>query len=153
MITTGCAKGCLFTTIIILSMISVFWFADFEMRDYRNIENRCFTFWKTDDGCYIMPYKYRKLWYPQNDYMLASNTCTIHIFCNNDNVLHVFTENDPPAKHDEVVFHLTSYDYEYVRAKDVIDPNVYKQMDSLKSLNCPFISVIIKDIGGITKSH
>ena len=85
--------------------------------------------------------------------MLASNTCTIHIFWDNVNILHVFTENDPPAKQDEVVFHLISYDYEYVRAKDVIDPDVYKQMDSLKSLNCPFISVIIRDIGGITKSH
>ena len=153
MITNGCAKGCFFTLIIILLVISMFWFIDFEMRDYRKIGDRNFTFWKTDNGCYIMPYKYRKLWYPQKDYMLASNTCTIHIFCDNDNVLHIFTENDPPAKNDDVDFHLESHKFVYNRAKDVIDSDVYKQMDSLKLLKIPYIGVIIKDLGGVTKTH
>lgn len=153
MITNGCAKGCLFTLAIILLMISMFWFIDFEMRDYRKVGDMCFTFWKVDDGCYIIPYKYRKLWYPHKDYMLASNTCTIHLFCDNDNILHVFTENNPPAKRDDVDFHLESYKFVYNRAKEVIDPDVYKQMDSLKLLKIPYIGVVIKDLGGLTKSH
>lgn len=149
----GCIARGIFVILIILTVIFLLGLVDFEMRDYHKVGEQVFTFWKTDNTCYIMPYKYGKLWYPKNDFMLASNTCTIHIFCENDNVLHVFTENDPPAKQDEVVFNLTSHKYEYVRAKEVIDPDVYKQMDSLKLLKIPFISVRIKDLGGITKPH
>lgn len=36
---------------------------------------------------------------------------------------------------------------------EVIDPDVYKQMDSLKLLKFPYIGVVIKDLGGLTKSH
>lgn len=72
-----------------------------ECRFYCTIGETTFTFWNTSNGCYIMPYKYKGLLFPKNNYMIVANGDYVRIFVG-DNVVYVFSED--PYKRTDLYF-------------------------------------------------
>ncbi len=62
-----------------------------EYKFYYTVGSTTFTFWNTSNGCYIMPYKYKGLLLPKNNYMIVSPVDYVDIFVGDD-IIYFFSK-------------------------------------------------------------
>ncbi|WP_024470334.1 hypothetical protein [Treponema pedis] len=85
--------------LILLPVSCTFYLLEYKF--YYTVGSTTFTFWNTSNGCYIMPYKYKGLLFPKNNYMIVSNGDYVRIFVG-DHVVYVFSED--PYKRPDLYF-------------------------------------------------
>ena len=133
--------GVLFIIIILFLIIFIF-----QYRHYYKVDNIIFTFWKTKNGCYIMPYKYFGMTIPKNNYMIASNIGGIIIYIGKDSTLHIFPTYTYERGASTIEINLTSYKFEYYPYINEIDDKITanNKMKIYKSNGYPFIDINIR---------
>ena len=140
----------LFIVIILLLLIVSL----FQYRHFYKVGDMVFTFWKTGNGCYIMPYKYLGLIIPKNNYMKASNLGGIVIFIGEESTLHIFPEMIYERGADKIECNLPSYKYEYYpyvrEIESVLAFN--EKIAYFKNCGYPYIGIYIREMSNITQS-
>jgi hypothetical protein len=107
-----------------------------------------FTFWGTPDGIYIMPYKYKGLTIPKNDYMIAVWNGGVIIYIGEDSTLYIFPSITYERGAKKIEINLTSYKYEYfpyINEIDAIRASSAKRR-YFRDLGYPFIDIELRDM-------
>ena len=135
-----------FFIIIPLIILTVF----FQYRHFYKIENIVFTFWKTRNGCYIMPYKYCGLTIPKDNYLKTVNIGGILIFIDEDSTLYIFPNNIYELGAKTIECKLSSYNYKYYpyidNEMDDVN-NFYKKIDNFMKQGYPYLNIYIREMG------
>ena len=63
----------------------------YETRHFYKIGDRTLTVWKTNSGCFVIPYSYYGILPPQKNYLKLSNIGTAYIFLVPKDSLYIFT--------------------------------------------------------------
>lgn len=120
---------------------------NYYKRDFFRAGDTDFTFWKTHNGCYIIPYKYRGITPPKDEFILASNTCIVHIFIENDTIIHFFAESYMVEEKERFVeSFLHSYCFEYTQENNENSDTYYRSINYYKESDMPRVSVFINDL-------
>ena len=139
------ATSCLFVGLFFLVLLLLSY--TYYKRDFYRIGVVDFTFWKTNKGCYILPYKYWGFIPPKDDFILASNTCIIHVFVENDTLIHLFAESYMTEKNEIFVnFFLHSYPFDYMQENNENVDVFYDRISYYKSKNLPTASFFIHEL-------
>jgi hypothetical protein len=64
----------------------------YETRHFYKIGDRTLTIWKTNSGCFVIPYSYYGILPPQKNYLKLSNIGTAYIFLVPKDSLYIFVE-------------------------------------------------------------
>lgn len=142
-------KKCFVILITIFIFISLsFYVFIIQYRHFIQIENNIFTFWKTKNGCYIMPYKYYGLTIPKNNYIKAVNRGGIIIFLGNDSRLYIFPEFTYIRGAETLEINLKTYDYFYFPYPDDIDniSTFNNKIKLFKDKGYPYTCVYIQEM-------
>lgn len=122
-------KGCCKFFLIVFFVIFIVLLYTYLNRHFFVIGNKDFTFWRSSKGCYIMPYKYFGIFPPKKNYALSSNTCFVHIFIENDSIIHFLSYSYRIENNDNLVeFYLESSPYTYLQRRN----KNYEKFDSLQ---------------------
>jgi hypothetical protein len=137
--------GSIFSLLFTSCLFSHFLY--YGYKHFYKVGNMEFTFWKTKNGCYIMPYKYTGLTIPKNDYMIASSIGGVVIFIGEGSTLYIFPNYTYERGAETIEINLTSYKFEYFPYINEIDA---KRADSDKrrsfyDLGYPFINISLRD--------
>jgi len=106
-------KGCIVVFFLTLAVPILLCVLFSQYRHFYRVGNMDFTFWKTSNGCYIMPYKFFGISIPKNNYMKASNRGGAIIFIGEDSTLYIFPEFTYELGADTIECNLSSYKHKY----------------------------------------
>ena len=84
-----------YVVFLIILIVSLMLF--YESRHFYKIGDRTLTVWKTNNGCFVIPYSYYGILPPQKNYLRLSNIGTVHIFIVPNDSL--YTKVSHPLKH------------------------------------------------------
>lgn len=79
-----------YVVFLIILIVSLMLF--YESRHFYKIGDRTLTVWKTNNGCFVIPYSYYGIIPPQKNYLKLSNIGTVHIFIVPNDSLYIFAE-------------------------------------------------------------
>jgi hypothetical protein len=141
-------KRCLFGIIFIITIFSLSLVFFHQYRYFYKVGDITFTFWKTRNGCYILPYKYLGITIPKNNYIKTVNTGGIIIFVCDKSKLYIFPNNIYELGADVIEVNLSSYEYKYFPYIRGID-NVlvfYEKIECYKYLGYPYINIYLREM-------
>jgi hypothetical protein len=141
-------KGCLFMVLFTIATPVLLLFIFFQYRHFYRVGDMDFTFWKTGNGCYIIPYRYWGLTIPKTNYMRASNLAGVVIFIGEESKLYIFPEITYVVGGDTIEMNLSSYKYEYYPVVRGIE-NVrafYDMRDYYRNCGYPYININIGEM-------
>ena len=120
----------------------------YSQKHFYRVGSMDFTFWRTTNGTYITPYRYKGLTFPKNDYMIASNLGGVIIYIGEDSTLYIFPSVTYEQGAKTIEINLTSYKYEYFPYINEIDAKraANDKMIYYKSLGYPFIDIEFRDM-------
>jgi hypothetical protein len=107
-------------------------FCTVDNRHYYKIEDTIFTFLKTRDYCYIMPYKYEKTTIPEKDYIKTASAGAITIFIGEDSTLYIFSNFSYYRDANTIECNLISYKYKCFPFVDEIE-NIRTMKDTIEN--------------------
>ena len=143
-------KGCLFIVLFTIAAPVLLIFIFFQYRHFYKVGDMDFTFWKTGNGCYIMPYKYFGLTIPQDNFMKAANMGGAVIFIGEESTLHIFPEFCYTSGADKIEINLSSYKYEYYpfrKGWGIDNVRAFHDMiDYYKNCGYPYIEIYIAEM-------
>lgn len=133
---------------IVLLTLLILFISILQYRHFYQVGDVVFTFWKTTSGCYIMPYKYRGLTIPKNNYMKAVNVGGAVISVGEDSTLYIFPNNTYELGAGTIEINLTLYMYEYYPYMNKLDDIrlFYNKIDYYKDSNYPYINIYIREM-------
>ena len=79
-----------YVVFLIILIVSLMLF--YESRHFYKIGDRTLTVWKTNNGCFVIPYSYYGILPPQKNYLKLSNIGTAYIFLVPKDSLYIFVE-------------------------------------------------------------
>jgi len=135
-------------TIVFLLVPLFIYFIFFQYRHFYKVNDIFFTFWKTRNGCYIMPYKYYGVKKPKDNYIKASNLGGVVIFIGEETKLYIFPTYIYELGANKLTVNLSSFKYDYFPYINEIChiSEVNKKMKTYKDLNYPYIDIYIREM-------
>jgi hypothetical protein len=120
----------------------------FQYRHFYDVDDMTFTFWKTGNGCYITPYKYKKITIPKDNYMRASNVGGAIIFIGKDSTLYIFPEFTYECGADTIECNLSSYKYKYFPKINELEhiKSIQDTINFYKKSGYPYINIYIAEM-------